>query len=222
MRNKKIEFRPRNPQYDILQPKPASLYIPEWYKQTPQVNEKTLTAKKCVPMLDALTAGYIIPLPVDVYWDENKDGRKWQVDAKTEIVSEHLKVQTELFDIDDSYDSQPYKWVSQWHITTPKGYSTLFVHPNNRTELPFHSFTGFVDTDKHPVIVNFPFVIKKGFSGTIPAGTPMIQAIPIKREDWQMEMKDMHTPHTYLKEYEVFSPPFGWYKRNFWSKKRYQ
>lgn len=222
MKSKKIEFRPRSPQYEILEPRPASIFIPDWYKQTPQVSEKVLTAKRCVPIIDALSAGYIIPLPADVHWDENREGKKWQSDSKVELVSEHSKAQTEIFEIGSEFDSQPHKWISHWHITTPKGYSTLFVHPTNRSDLPFYSFSGLVDTDKHPLIINFPFLIKKDFVGTIPAGTPLIQAIPVKRDDWEMSIEDKNNPYTYLKEYEVMNPPFGWYKRNFWSKKRYQ
>ena len=31
---------------------------------------------------------------------------------------------------------------------------------------------------------NVPFFIKSGFEGVIPAGTPIAQLIPIKREKW--------------------------------------
>ena len=222
MKSKKIEFRPRSPKFDVVEPKPSSLYIPDWYKKTPQVAENNMTAKKCVPIVDALSAGYMIPLPADVHWDETRNGKKWETDSKIEIVSQHYKSQTEMFEINQSFDSQSYKWVNHWHIKTPKGYGTLFVHPLNRSDLPFYSFSGFVDTDRHPLIVNFPFIIQKDFIGTIPAGTPMIQAIPIKRSDWEMSIKDKDKPHLYVKEYEVMNPPFGWYKRNYWAKKKYQ
>jgi hypothetical protein len=222
MKSKKIEFRPRTPQFDILEPKPASLFIPDWYKKTPPVTQNILTAKRCVPIIDALSAGYIIPLPVDIEWNEESEVKKWLSNSKIDIISEHSQAQTEMFEIDSSFDTQPHKWINSWHITTPKGYSTLFVHPVNRSDLPFYSFTGFVDTDKHPVIVNFPFVIKKGFVGTIQAGTPLIQAIPIKRDDWEMSIKDEDKAYSYLKEYEVMNPPFSWYKRKFWTKKKYQ
>lgn len=220
-KKRKIIFKPRSPQFDILEPKPSSTHIPQWYKDTPAVNEKILTAKRCVPMLDALSAGYIISLAEDVYWDEDSEN-KYHVDSKVELVSRHMPIQTSNFDIGDSYETQPYKWINQFFIETPKGYSTLFVHPLNRLDLPFYSFTGFVDTDNHPLIVNFPFLIKKGFKGVIPKGTPLIQAIPIKREDWNSSMKDTDKPHLYVKEYEVLNPPFGWYKRKWWTKKRYQ
>lgn len=220
--SKKIEFRPRNFGFDILQPKPATTFIPDWYKRTPITKESVLTAKRCVPILDALGAGYTIPLPTDVVWDWEKQPKPYEYAAKTEIVSMHHFAQTDEFELSEAYDPQPYKWISQWHIKTPPGYSTLFVHPINRTELPFLSFTGLVDTDKHPIIVNFPFFIKKGFRGVIPKGTPMIQAIPVKRDEWEMQMKDMDKDHRYVKEYEVTNAPFAWYKRNFWTKKKYQ
>lgn len=220
-KKRNIIFKPRSPKYDILEPKPASLFIPQWYKNTPQVDEKTITAKKCVPMLDALSAGYMICLPEDVYWDEDTENH-YSTNSKVELITKHMPIQTEKFEIGEAYDTQPYKWINQFFIQTPKGYSTLFIHPLNRLDLPFYSFTGFVDTDKHPLIINFPFLIKKGFKGIIPKGTPLIQAIPIKREDWKSSMKDINKPYIYTKEYEVLNPPFGWYKRKWWTKKRYQ
>jgi hypothetical protein len=220
-KDKKIEFRPRSPQFDILPPKPATTFIPEWYKKTPIAKESVLTAKRCVPIIDAMGAGYIIPVPTDVIWDWEKQPKPYSDASKTEIVSMHHLSQTDQFELSEEYDPQPYKWVSHWHVKTPPGYSTLFVHPINRTDLPFFSFTGFVDTDTHPLIVNYPFFIKKGFKGVIPKGTPMIQAIPVKREDWSMSIEDENEPYEFLKEYEVTNAPFGWYKRKYWHKKKY-
>jgi hypothetical protein len=42
-----------------------------------------------------------------------------------------------------------------------------------------------VDTDKYFAPINFPFVLNDySFEGLIPAGTPMAQVIPFKRESW--------------------------------------
>lgn len=221
---KLIEFRSEHPELPIPEPKPASLFIPTWYKKTPIVEEKVLTAKRCVPIIDALSSGYIISTPVDVYWDEtDKENKKpYTYDLKYELISMHSSSQTQNFDIDESFDPQPWKWINSFHIKLPKGYSALFTHPVNRTDLPFYSFSGVVDADKHPLIINFPFVIKAGFKGVIPAGTPMIQVIPFKREPWISTIKDKNKPYHYAKSYEVLNPPMGWYKRKFWSKKIYQ
>ena len=53
----------------------------------------------------------------------------------------------------------------------------------------FRSLPGIVDTDTYTAPVNFPFVLNDWkFEGIIPAGTPMAQVIPFKRESWQMSI----------------------------------
>ena len=61
--------------------------------------------------------------------------------------------------------------------------------PIHQDEVPFEILEGLVDTDVYNIPVNFPFFLKdKNFNGLIPAGTPMAQVIPIKRENWQLEI----------------------------------
>lgn len=204
---------------DIMKPMPTSRFIPQWYRKMDTSTKYVETVKKCVPVLDALTAGYVIPLHSDVVWN-SKDG-VFVSQSKIAVNSDHMKEQTSDVYIAPEFDPQPHKWINTWHIKTPPGYSTLFIHPLNRMDLPFHSFTGIVDTDKHPIVINFPFVIRKDFDGLIPAGTPIIQAIPFKRDDWEMTVKDTGESHKYPKSYEIDQPPFAWYKRNWWSRKLY-
>ena len=86
------------------------------------------------------------------------------------------------------------KWINPWSIKTPPGYSILFVQPFHR-ECPFSILPGTVDTDTYTAPVNFPFALNDwNFEGIIPAGTPMAQVIPFKRESWTMsfgEQKEM-------------------------------
>lgn len=216
---KKITFTSCKPEYNIARPIPASRIVPDWYRKMPGVSDGTETVKKCVPVLDALTSGYVITLPTDVYFDSNNNSF-WS-DSPFALNSDHHKIQTQSVEIDPDFDDQPHKWINLWQIKTPKGYSCLFTHPINRTELPFRSFTGIVDTDKHPVIINFPFIMRKGFSGRIPAGTPIIQIIPFKRDDWKSEVVDNMEYKEDPRAIEVDLPPYNWYKRNFWSRKLY-
>jgi hypothetical protein len=218
--SKKIKFISSSPEYKVPYPIPASKVVPQWYRKMPGSKNLTETVKKCVPFLDALTSGYVITLPVDVYW--NEEAQKFMYDSPFSIESDHAAEQTDEVEIDKDYDEQPHKWINRWEIKTPKGYSCLFIHPLERTELPFYSFSGIVDTDKHPLVVNFPFVIKKGFSGLIPAGTPIIQIIPFKRDKWESVIVDDREYNRDVEEYKVQNPPFGWYKRNWWTKKEYR
>lgn len=219
MKSRTITFTSTIPQYNIEKPFPSSRLVPEWYRKMPGSAEKVETVKKCVPILDALTAGYMITLPVDVHF--NGEDKTFWYDAPFSINSDHFYVQTQGVEIGDEFDQQPHKWINPWLIQTPKGYSCMFVHPLNRMDLPFRSFTGIVDTDKHPLAINFPFVMKKEFSGVIPAGTPIIQIIPFKRDAWSSKTIDNKPWKDHPEAFEVENPPFNWYKRKWWTRKIY-
>jgi hypothetical protein len=80
------------------------------------------------------------------------------------------------------------KWMNPWSISTEPGYSCMFIQPMHR-ESVFTIFPGVVDTDKYISCVNFPFVLNDlSFEGLIPAGTPIAQVIPFKRDSFKMEM----------------------------------
>lgn len=217
---RKIKFHSLRPELDIIKPFPASRIVPEWFrKMKPVSDDRVSSVKRCVPFLDSLTSGYIISLPVDVHYSKT---RGFWTNAVFEVVSHHAASQTADVVLPEEYNTTPFKWLNNFHIKTPRGYSCLFVHPMNREDLPFHSFSGIVDTDKHPVIVNFPFVIRDDFEGVIPAGTPLIQIIPFKRDSWEMSVKDSGKPHEYVMQHEVFTHPLGWYRQKFWSKKKFK
>ena len=68
-----IEFSaPKNIEYflkDVL-PIPAKLNIPDWFKKlNHEFDNKTV--KGCMPFLDALTAGYILKMPQDLFLRHN-------------------------------------------------------------------------------------------------------------------------------------------------------
>jgi hypothetical protein len=217
--SKKITFHSAHPEFEILHPQPASKFIPEWYRKMDGVTDGIMTVKKCVPFLDAITGGYIIPLTADVVW--NKKEKSFDSDALVETVSRHYPSQSKDVKIPKEYDQQPHKWLNNWHIKTPRGYSCLITTPMNRLDLPFYCFSGIVDTDKHPLIINFPFVLRKDFDGKIEAGTPLVQITPFKRDSWKPDIIDDGARYYYEKEYLVEEPPFGFYKRNFWNRKSF-
>ena len=78
------------------------------------------------------------------------------------------------------------KFNNFWTIEAPPGYSLLFTHPVNRTDLPFTTLTGLVDCDRfHDTPPNFPARWHDtGFDGVLPKGTPVAQCLPVKRESW--------------------------------------
>ena len=186
------------PVFEAEEPQPASNFIPDWYKKTESYlsgkkipngsGSTTATIKRCMPVFDAITSGYIITLPADVYVSqkENEEGLKFPYFEWSSggLVEFHPAEQAPIHPDRNSHTSYP-KWINPWAIKTPKGYSTLFVQPLHR-ESVFTIMPGVVDTDIYYAPVNFPFVLNDiSFEGLIPKGTPIAQIIPFKRESWQ-------------------------------------
>ena len=84
------------------------------------------------------------------------------------------------------------KYMNPWVIETPKDYSTLFVPCINRLESPIIPLTGLVDSDVYNNVVNIPFLHTDlepgGKPVIIPAGTPICQVIPVKRDNWTQKV----------------------------------
>jgi hypothetical protein len=212
-------------------PVPASTMVPDWYKQIDSYMGKekkpdgaggtTGTIKKCVPVFDAITGGYIIPTPMDVYVSQ-KDGAPWYEWASGTSVEFHPVAQALNH---PNFNGVPYpKWTNPWAIKTQPGYSVLFIQPMHR-ESVFTILPGIVDTDTYTSPVNFPFVLNDvKWEGMIPAGTPMAQVIPFKRDSFKMEVSDSQDN---LKEQaqatrKLRSRIFDSYRNQFWHRKEYR
>lgn len=180
-----------------IEPVPAKKVIPEWYKNTlshrnkenkkmPDGNGVTeQTIKRCMPVFDALTAGYIISTYVDVYVSF-VEGKHWFEWAAFDAVTFHTNDQAPNYP--QSRDEPFPKWQNLWSIKTSPGTSCLFIPPVHR-ESPFAILEAVVDTDSYDHNINFPFIMKdSNFEGLIPAGTPMVQVIPFQRNQWKMKI----------------------------------
>lgn len=178
----------------IAPPVPAKAYLPDWFRRLPAVddavtgpNNSGLTIKRCMPFLDAMTTGWIIPLAATVRLDIGDGGKRvdagWDFDR--EMVSFHGGHQVK------GAPQQPRpacKFHNFWTVTTPPGWSCLFVDPLNRKNSAFEVIAGVVDTDTYRAPVHFPFWAT-GEDGlyTIEKGTPMVQVIPFRRDSAAIE-----------------------------------
>lgn len=217
---KKITFRSEDVTVDWVKPEPVVKNIPQWFKDIDPVIDNQMTVKRCVPVLDAFTTGYVFKTSADVFYDS--ETKRFVDNGISETVTFHKDFQLDGWSFDENVEPHPYKWINKFHLKTPKGYSILFTHPLNRTDLPFVTMSSVVDTDNFPLSVQFPFFIKKGFHGLIPAGTPIIQAIPIKREDWQSDYGNEEESYVYKDMWKWLDPPMAKYKRMFWNRKNYR
>lgn len=212
-------------------PEPASLNIPEWYKKMQSYTDgkkvpldsgkANSTVKKCMPVFDSITCGYIIVSPCDVYV-EQRNGEPYFKWSGYNTIEFHPISQTYGHPTTKDGLGSP-KWMSPWAIKTPRGYSVLVMQPAHR-DLPFTILPGIVDTDFYTAPVNFPFKLNDpNWEGMIPAGTPIAQLIPFKRENWKMEIgddKERKKVETLLRKLDIYF--FDRYKKLWWQKKQYK
>jgi|TARA_R110000764_G_scaffold66427_1_gene138523 hypothetical protein len=203
-----IKFTAQKPEYMGLQhPRPAKKFVPDWYKKMSRfsgadrkmdvtsqkgVLEKSLTIKACVPVLDFLTSGYIIPLWQDLLVERTTGDEtyfNWP-NADVDLLGEHPVMQVKGSPIaSEVTGGNIYKLHSPWRIQTPPGYSCFFFSPfYERGDLEI--LPAVVDTDdQHEV--NFPFLFKgRGRENLYETGMPVVQILPFKREDWSHTVED--------------------------------
>jgi len=228
-------------------PIPTKLNIPGWYKQL-KTDREFITIKSCIPFLDSITAGYILKMPQDFYVKHNFINKKskekdsffrfgfHEADfnglrqkginmntAKPELHPQEQVGEKCPFNKTNK-DLSFYKILNPYIIKTPPGYSCLFVSPLNNADDRFNIISGIIDTDKYENPINFPIVLNGDkyptLETTIQKGTPYVQVIPFKREDWTMEMEE-YKGDSILDWLKIKKLLWNNYKNIFWSKKKW-
>lgn len=228
-----IKFASPSPFLEL--PSPSKKHIPEWYKKTPRYKDgakspelyrngnSNIGLKSCVPFLDVLASGYTATLWQDVQVKRLNDGR---VDVvwpnQPDVLSGRSSDGLHLFPVPHGHDDTQYVWHVPFIIKTPPGYSVLITHPFNRFDLPFTTLSGLVDSDSTITTGHLPFYMKKDFEGIIPAGTPIFQMIPFKRENWGSEVDPALVEEGARRSFESTRKIVGHYKSKLWVRKTYE
>ncbi len=234
-----VQFLPAN---ELLvgvapSPEPTILNIPEWWKnqETFLDNNNNLiggsylsTVKKCQAIFDALSTGYVLKAPVDIFLDSNQEKYDVQIPSEWQsmmphIISGHPKEQVSKMPIDKSIFLPGVLRIHPlWVVKTPSGYSTLFMPPMHSEILPIQAVPAVVDTDKFSSDGHLSFLVKKGFKGVIKKGTPIVQVLPFKRESWDHKLEDYNKKEIEDQRRIVRSTFMNGYRLNFWTKKEYR
>lgn len=184
----------------IPEPTPLKKHIPDWFKKIPAFRERdasgfpALTAKKCLPLVDAMSLGWVIPLQADLHVITNDDcsiiNAKPREGCPISVVERHSwgQVSSEKW---TGYKQDPLKFINHWIIKTKPGWSCLFQALPNVLQQDFMCLSGVVDTDRYHNMINFPAVwLKANADVTLPAGTPLVQVIPFKRNEMKAVIRD--------------------------------
>ena len=236
-----INFRAKSKtEFEVqLKPYPAVKQLPKWFTDAspyaplpnfPQDNKlhfrnrnANTTYKKCVPLLDSLSAGYIISLWADVMIEQNNGFPVIYWKTHSDIFLIHGESSKEI-PAPEGYDQIVYKYLNCWIPQTPKGYSCLITSPVGYNNLPFHAVPAIVDTDRSTLELIFPMWVKKGFEGIVEKGTPLVQIIPFKRDDWESTFDYYEDGQYYsiIEEKNFNSTMIGHYLKNHHSKKKFK
>ena len=207
-------------------PVPAIKKAPDFYKAIrPQYDShpETITVKRCVPFLDALSAGFVIPLWADLYVSARDGDISFSFPRNlpmTMSMGHHSYDQFPDHPLADRpYGKNLMKFVNPWVVETAPGYSCLFTAPMNHLETRFKIFEGAVDTDTYYSSVHLPFLWTGGDGDFfIPRGTPLVQVIPYKRETFDLEVGVTDSDRRYNVDARLGTHMKEGYRREFWSK----
>lgn len=173
-------------------PKPATKYIPDWFKNIPIFDNITgpKTVRQCPSFPDFFSSGYVIPMWMDSILSYDKVLDRWSkehapvVDWAFHGNQQFLDyTEARLFGKESSF---VFKTECPWMIITSPGYSVLqlpmFYHFNKEWSV----LPGIIDTDIHHEVNQQVLYHGNGEKVLIERGTPFVMYIPYKREDFNL------------------------------------
>ena len=179
----------------LPRPVPARDGLPAWLRampgeaEVPDLGGAIRTLKHCPPFIDAMRAGFLMPLVADV---RVEDGAfEWDWDPPPTALGRTTRSPLGFHHAEQASGSPLHdpdriflKFNNFWTVELEPGWSLLVTHPANRTDLPFQTLTGLVDADLfRDGLIQFPARwLDPAFEGTLPRGTPVAQCIPVRRE----------------------------------------
>jgi hypothetical protein len=203
--------------------------IPQWYKDGEteyfHSGEKQKGMKTCIPFLESLSIGYLLRTSINIYIKKNHNN-SISIDYDDEFDSTLLPpVSLRPLQFGSTiprpagHSDLNLVWQATWGWQTPKGYSSLVTHPLNRSDLPFTTTSGMLDSDKYISAGNLSFFLKEDFEGLIPKNTPFAQIIPIKRNSWNGVVSTELVEKANKIEKDGHD---GGYKKYMWERKKYK
>jgi len=229
----KITFTPTTEGAKLTPPEPIRMHLPKWYKDVSPVISNDVpfpkagnfTVKKCIPVLDYLTSGYLMRFTTEVAIvpEETVDeqGFAWELPMAMNMVDTHPHAQCP---ITINGKKRPYiRFNTEYVVRTPPGYSCLVYQPLMHFENRFTFISAIIDTDVYDGEMKATGWIEEQEPFVIEIGTPMVALFPFKRDEWKMEIKDQLFDRSKSKvETFLHRKFYNFYKQYFHNKKRYE
>lgn len=218
-------------------PKPASKFIPSWYKdlkkeyQCPSASVfKVPTIKQCLPVRDMMTSGYIIPAWCDMHFKKDNKGKLYLDTSKIPDAFNHIyNLGFGKHNVEQVKDTpleafcdgeRMMKLHNPWMIRTQSRYSCFIMSPfyetSDVTILP-----AVVDTDTHDTHINFPCVVSSN-EAFVKKGDPLVQVIPFKRDRWTSKVEATDLKKQASAAVGILTEIKSKYTTKFWERKYYR
>jgi hypothetical protein len=214
---------------------PAKDCLPEWYKQLHAKDDNGVpTIAGCMPVRDIVTSGYIVTNA----FEQEIIGNTFDLDDVEQIekvypveeIGKFFEIQNHMTHPGSGHSHSQcpielegkkksyFKISLPWRIKTPPGYSCLFMQPYYHFEKEFALLPAIIDTDVCDLnSVHFPGYLKDPVA-QLKVGQPLMQVIPIKREEWKSISR--YEKPSRASKLNLYL--HNMYKRAFHQKKRYQ
>lgn len=175
----------------VPEPRPANKALPDWYRQLNDFNEvedheerdRVKTVRRCMPFFDAMSMGWIIPVPEDLRVRVDEDRNVWFGWESDDDLAGLFHPNQIARALPTGDDEIVMNFTGSWVAIAPEGYSLLVTSPLNRFDSRFESFSGVIDIDQYYTPLGTICRWTGGeYEGTIEKGTPMVQVIPFKRD----------------------------------------
>ena len=196
----KIVFRcPPELEGLIPAPIPARRGLPDWLRAMPthahsaDLGVDLETVKQCPPFVDAMSAGFLMPLAADLRVEDGRFSWDWEVPTN---LPDHVPRTPFAFHVADQLVGTPFhhpdrfavKFMNFWTVGLPAGWGLLCTHPANRADLPFRTVTGLVHAANYDTFIHFPALwTDEDFNGVLARGTPVAQCFPVPLETLELE-----------------------------------
>jgi hypothetical protein len=229
-----IEFKTYNDTaFELMRPVPASKMQPDWWKKSKvhMIDKGVvgISLRACPAMHDWLSTGYYIATNRDIHCEFNQtlvsggdwhatvppDGENFEASYASPTHSKHQLMNDNFsFLKGDGSDENPhdaFKFRVPWSVVTPPGYSCLYLDPFLHQNKYFRTWQGTMDTDMFNTLTDNTQIIMYPLSDksfVIPKGTPIVQIVPYRREQWTASYINMDGS-AYINEVSHLTSEYG-------------
>ena len=213
---KKIKFYTDDQQVmKDFPPKPITMDMPKWLENVKDSNQFNIT--NCAPAMDMMSSGYVLYNAWETILTEKVLNFKKGIELNTQNQRPTLrKINPSVYSGECMpIEKGPFSYFrleTDFKVVTPPGYSCLVMQPYYDFNSKFTVLPGIIDTDRYDWVITAMAYTKEKELRILP-GEKIVQIIPFKRDEWQMETK-----HTLMYS-QLFHYIRGAYNKLFRAKK---